>query len=107
MNTTTCCFTGHRNISESRRFQIEQRLEKEIAHLIHQGVDCFLAGGALGFDTMAALAVLNFRNKYPGIQLILVLPCENQTDGWNGQDIKTYNQIREQADRVVYASEQY
>ena len=35
--------------------------------------------GALGFDTIAAQAVLSVKETYPEVKLILVLPCENQT----------------------------
>ena len=107
MNTETCCFSGHRNILENEYSAIQKRLENEIITLIHQGVRYFGAGGALGFDTMAALAVLQLRKKYPQIKLILVLPCKEQPDRWSERDKKIYNQIRDAADKVVYTSEYY
>ena len=39
------------------------------------------AGGALGFDTLAAQTVLDMKKEYPQLRLILVLPCEDQTRG--------------------------
>ena len=107
MKTQTCCFTGHRNIPESESHNIQKRLEEEVAKLIRQGVRYFGAGGALGFDTMAALTVLKAREAHSHIRLILVLPCKNQSAKWNESDKKTYNQILEQADKVVYTSESY
>jgi len=80
MKDQTCCFTGHRRIPASEYAALDQRLEAEIEALIHQGVRYFGAGGAQGFDTMAALAVLQLRTLYPHIRLILVLPCKNQTN---------------------------
>jgi uncharacterized phage-like protein YoqJ len=107
MNDQTCCFTGHRNIPVEDRAALEQRLEEEIINLIHQGVRYFGAGGALGFDTMAALAVLRLRPEYPWVRFILVLPCIAQTDGWAEVNKKIYNQILRQADKVVYITKQY
>ena len=48
------------------------------------------AGGALGFDTLAAQTVLEMKKEYPQLRLILVLPCENQTRGWHSEDIAVY-----------------
>ena len=107
MKEPICCFTGHRHIPADEYNALNQRLEDEIENLIHQGVRYFGAGGALGFDTLAALAVLRLKPAYPHIRLILVLPCKDQTKGWDRADKKIYNQILRQADKVVYVSEQY
>ena len=101
------CFTGHRQISKNEYDGIQKRLESEIINLIHQGVQNFCAGGALGFDTMAALAVLRLKEKYPYVQLTLILPCKEQTRGWPEADKKIYGQILRQADKAVYTSEHY
>ena len=107
MNDQTCCFTGHRRIPVEERAALEQRLEEEIINLIRQGVRYFGAGGALGFDTMAALAVLRLRPEYPWVRFILVLPCIEQTDGWTEANKKIYNQILCQTDKVVYIMKHY
>ena len=107
MKPQTCCFTGHRHIPAAEYTALEKHLEEEIENLIHQGVRYFGAGGALGFDTLAALAVLRLRLLYPHIRLILVLPCKDQTKGWDRADKKIYNQILRQADKVVYVSQKY
>ena len=36
-----------------------------------------------------------------------MLPCRSQTRGWRQSDIEEYNHILEQADKVVYTSEDY
>ena len=46
----TCCFTGHRYISQKERKSLEYRLNKVILHLYKQKVLYYGAGGALGFD---------------------------------------------------------
>ncbi len=107
MKEKTCCFTGHRNIPPGDCAKIQERLEDEIIRLLGLGVQYFGTGGALGFDTMAALTVLKLKPKFPYIRLILVLPCKDQTKAWCEEDIKIYNRIREKADKVVYISERY
>ena len=57
MKNQTCCFTGHREIPTRDFATIQKLLEAEIIHLVNQGVLDFCAGGALGFDTMAAQTV--------------------------------------------------
>ena len=62
---------------------------------------------ALGFDTLAAQCVLSLKKQYPHIKLILVLPCITQTKGWSKDDIAVYEEIKSQADKVVYTSHDY
>ena len=103
----TCCFTGHRIIPEKEYLIIQKRLEKELIELIHQGFRFFSAGGALGFDTIAASVVLKLKPEFPHIRLILVLPCKDQIKSWSEKDKKIYNQIQNKADKIVYTSEYY
>ena len=102
-----CCFTGHRKIPQKKYVQIQEKLRDEIVTAIQNGYNFFYAGGAIGFDTMAAQAVLELKTQYPHIKLILVLPCVNQTDGWEQSDIDEYERIRDLADEVIYTSEEY
>ena len=106
-NSHSCCFTGHRDIPEDERASIQKRLEAEVINLILQGVTDFYAGGALGFDTMAALTVLDLKRDFPQIRLNLALPCKEQTKGWTDTDTKIYDRILQRADTVVYVSEVY
>ena len=107
MKNLICCFTGHRKIPLNKYDIIQKRLENEIIKLIDQGVCCFLAGGAWGFDTMAALAVLRLQSKFPHIRLMLVLPCKEQTRRWGRIDKMLYDVILHYADKVIYTSEHY
>lgn len=87
MREKTCCFTGHRHIPPKEVDGIRERLEAVIKMLYKRGVVYYGAGGALGFDTLAAEAVLRLRdNGFPNLRLILVLPCLDQTKGWNAVD---------------------
>ena len=67
----------------------------------------FYAGGALGFDTLAAQAVLKARRFHPQIRLILALPCRNQDVRWKEADRLLYASIMQRADEVIYLSERY
>ena len=107
MKEQTVCFTGHRKIPLEEYKIISQRLEKEIIVSINNGYRFFGAGGALGFDTLAARTVLKLKRVYPNIRLILLLPCKNQTLGWRYEDVQEYERIKSLADKVVYVSNNY
>lgn len=103
----TCCFTGHRQIPPEERAELAGRLERTVASLYRRGVRYFGAGGALGFDTLAAQTVLRLREDCPGMRLILVLPCPDQARGWRAEDAAEYERIRSRADKVVYTAGRY
>lgn len=107
MKERTACFTGHRTIPFLQRRKIEKRTEEALIEAIKQGYRFFGAGGALGFDTLAAQTVLRLKKTYPQIKLILVLPCLSQTRGWRPEDIAEYERIKAAADKVVYTSQEY
>lgn len=107
MREKTVCFTGHRIIEPEKRASLFAQLIDEIKSLLEAGYRYFGAGGALGFDTLAAQAVLKLREEYPQIRLILVLPCKSQTRGWPASDVVLYQEIMQAADKVVFTSEDY
>ena len=103
----TACFTGHRNIPLTRRLRIKKQLNEVVDTLVEQGVIYFGAGGALGFDTMAAQAVLSAKERHPQIKLILVLPCPTQAERWPERDKEIYEGIKDRADKIVYISDHH
>ena len=108
MRDKTCCFTGHRELPKAwGRWKLAVKLEKAIIEQIDNGIRFFGAGGALGFDTLAAQTVLKLKKKYPDIKLILVLPCLSQTRGWATKDVEEYERIKAEANKVVYTSQEY
>lgn len=107
MRSKTCCFTGHRQIPPGERAEIADKLERVIVSLYQKGIRYYGAGGALGFDTLAARTVIRLRESCPGMKLILVLPCRAQTRGWRPEDIAEYERIKTQADEVIYTSQEY
>ena len=103
----TCCFTGHRELPPEEQAEIANRLECVISAQYQKGIRYYGAGGALGFDALAARTVIRLRENCPGMKLILVLPCLTQTRGWRPEDIAEYERIKAQADKVVYTAQQY
>ena len=58
----TCCFTGHRDMPAGEAEQVRRWLKAVVLNLYQShGVRYFGAGGALGFDTLAAETVLELR----------------------------------------------
>ena len=102
-----CCFTGHRQLPKNEVESITKQIKNAMYELYQNGVDTFIAGGALGFDTLAALIVLKMKTKYPEVKLVLALPCKSQTKFWKENDIEIYESIKKQADQVIYLSEEY
>ena len=107
MNHFTCCFTGHRKLPPDELPAIQRRLKDAVADAVQQGVTTFLAGGALGFDTLAAQTVLELRPLHPQIELVLVLPCREQARFWPPEDAARYEAIKAGADRVIYTAQTY
>ena len=107
LKNQTVCFTGHRKIPPEQVETLARRLNSTLIQLIDDGYLYFGAGGALGFDTLAAQTVLELKSQYPNVKLILVLPCLSQTRGWSARDIEIYEAIKSKADKVVYTSQEY
>lgn len=102
----TCFFTGHRRLPKHRLEQIKSIIrEKAILLIEEHGVEDFIVGGALGFDTIAAECILNLKNKYPNIKLHLYLPCYNQYSYWSDEDKYKWHMLASQADDYKYITE--
>ena len=107
MREDACCFTGHRDIPPEILLALAAKVEAEVLELIAYGIRYFYAGGALGFDTLAAETVLRLRDQFPQIQLILALPNREQTRGWSAASVERYESILRRANEVIYTSEHY
>ena len=102
----TVCFTGHRIFYHDFVF-LQSTLKETLEQLVQKGCRRFLAGGALGFDTLAASAVLELRERFPDISLILVLPCRGQQARWRTDQRAKYERILSFADEVIFLNESY
>lgn len=107
MKNISCCFTGHRVISPENSVQVMKELSQVLQQCYDDGYRIFYAGGALGFDTLAEKAVIEFREDHPDVKLIIVIPCENQANNWKRSDKAEYMQLIDKADEVICLSKFY
>ena len=103
----TCCFTGHRQIEPEGLEAVYRELGRAIDILIRSGVKNFRTGGALGFDTLAALTVLDRRREDPSLTLELCIPCADQPSGWNSENRALYEYIKSKADKVTVLRDKF
>ena len=103
----TVCFTGHRAMTAEQIRGISERLCDEIRRLSEKGTVNFYAGGALGFDLAASVAVLNMKASIPSLTLNLALPCHDYEKKWRAADRELLLRVISRADSVVYVSEHY
>ncbi len=101
------CFTGHRDLSVSEADIITERILRLIPRLINRGLKNIYAGGAIGTDTAAALAILKAKESFPELRLNLILPCQGQESSWNDEQKKIYRDIKDKADSVRVLSPVY
>ena len=107
MELYRCCFTGHRQLAPATLSLLTAHLDAALSALYQSGCRHFYAGGALGFDTLAAERVLAMKKTYADIRLHLLLPCRGQSLGWEAADIARYEAILAGCDTYQYISEHY
>ena len=95
-----CCCTGHRpkgfpwqygaDIIKQKSYL--ERLSAAIeSAVIHDHIDEFFTGMAMGADMDFAEAVLDLRDKkFPHIRLTCIIPCPNQCYRWDKENIDRY-----------------
>ncbi len=103
----TCSFTGHRNIPRPQYHEIADRLREKITRLYGIGVRHFIAGGAMGFDLIAAVVVLDFKKTHSDITLELAIPCPKHNASWDMSDRELFKTVCEAADEVNIISPEY
>ena len=105
-NEKICCFTGHRSFSDDPK-EIRNILSVLLDNMITGGYTVFRAGGALGFDMLAAETVLAKKEDGRNIRLELMLPCPEQADKWNAESKARYRRILLLADSKSYIANSY
>ena len=117
VKTFKCCFTGYRpakfpfrlSQGDSEYVKFENALVQGILGLISMGCDTFYTGMAMGFDIIAAEAVLLLKNANTGynIKLVCVVPFRGQGECFNDYWQGKYNNILNRADEIITLSESY
>ena len=106
MKEKTCCFTGHRNMTQADIPIVFERTKTYISDLVNNGVRFFGVGGAIGYDTLAAKMLFELRKtKFPSIKVILVYPFEGFTSRWALSQKADYDLLLPQYDKVVCVSD--
>ena len=112
-----CCFTGYRpdkfdfNLYEDTKeyLELENKLYGAVFSLANQGITRFYCGVAMGFDIMAAEAVLTLKEAKTDatIDLFCVKPFEEQAKNFPEFWQKKHRKILEAADEVVIMGTKY
>ncbi|MGD9678703.1 MAG: SLOG family protein [Vulcanibacillus sp.] len=111
----TICFSGHRTEKLPKRkdkfnFMI-QSLYNEINKAVTEGYGTFMFGACYGFDLICAEQVLKrkqiIRIEDPVINLIAVVPFEDQAARWKEQERDKYFEILSKCDDVIILNKQY
>ena len=103
---TTCFFTGHRDVPDHKYNDVYAQTISYIQKLYREGIKTFICGGAVGFDTLAAKAVLEVRELLD-IKLHLIIPCKNQADYFTKEQKNDYESILENCDSHETLFEHY
>lgn len=105
---SACCFTGHRSVPTDKTEELRRRVAEGIRYLRdNMSITTYYAGGALGFDSLEAEAVIEQKKSQPDIRLVIVIPCRDQADRWSAADKARYDRINGSADEVICLAERY
>ncbi len=111
----SCCFTGYR--PEKFPFELERKnadytdfensLIETVFSLTDEDCFTFYSGMAMGFDIIAAEAVLLLKRRNPSVRLICALPFASQGSGFPEPWRERHKIILSCADEVVTLSDEY
>ena len=99
----TACVSGHRTIEKDLN---KPKLKLIFEKLILMGIDTFLIGMAIGFDTLCFQILEELRRKYK-IKIIACIPCPSQADKFNQEQKKEYDRLVSVADDKIVLSQEY
>ncbi len=102
----TVCFTGHRTLQTDQNSVFNLVLnEVELAY--RKGYRIFISGGAVGFDMVAAEAVLKFKETHNDVILLIAVPFPEQNLRYSDVDKNRYNAVLNGADFFIVLSATY
>ena len=100
-------FTGHRNIIGNKRPELGVAVDNALIELYQRGYRNFINGMAMGFDLLAASAVIALKRRFSDIKLIAVVPYRNQSEKFSDYEHKRYQYALQNADEVIVLREKY
>lgn len=95
-----CCLIGHEDLRDYNTEKMKIEIEKQINQLVEKGINYFITSCRLGFETLAALKVVEMRSKthYDSNLLIMSLFEEEKRKvwfkNWSKKDLETYEFIK-------------
>ncbi len=104
---TVCCFTGHRQLPPDAVPALKQALRRQIEQNIARGILHYFAGGALGFDMLAAEVVLEAADGGAPVTLHLALPALDYNKHWSHAQRRQLAALIRRAETAVYLAGQY
>ena len=99
----TCAVTGHRSIKDDLNIA---ELREVFIDLVKKGIDTFLIGMAVGFDTLCFKILQKLKIDY-NIKLIACVPCFNQDKNFTPLQKVVYRKMINSADVTYYISQEY
>ena len=105
MKQKMCCFIGHQNLRDYDIEKIEIALEGQINQLKEKGVKYFFSSCRLGFETLAALKVIEMQKRRSNdLNLYIVSPYHKKEKkvwfkNWSKKDIETYEYIKKMQEK--------
>ena len=100
-------FTGHRNIEGNKRLELRVAVDNALIELHQSGYRNFINGMAMGFDLLAASAVIALKRRFSDVKLIAVVPYRNQSEKCSDYEQKRYQYALQNADEVIVLREKY
>lgn len=102
-----CCFSGHRSIAPEDEEIVFVNVLNTIEKLYNEGFRIFRTGGAMGFDRIAADAVLALRQKHSDAELHVYMPCLDQNKFFSEAENEHYLAQMRSANKVMCMRKTY
>ncbi len=90
--------------TDAKYLYIKKFLENRINRYIEEGVEWFVIGGQLGIELWAGEIILELKEKYPNVQLAVILPYTSFEKNWNQTNQELFKRVTHQADYVNFSS---
>lgn len=100
---TSVAFSGHRTYCGDAA----DALHRTVGELYARGFRTFLSGMAVGFDLAAAEAVLELRERVPGVRLVAAVPFRGQESRFSPADRERFRRVLAAADSVEVLAPAY
>lgn len=80
---------------------IKKALESRLIPLLETGLEWIIISGQPGVETWAAETAIDLQEDFPGLQIAIITPFEEQDKNWNDAKKQTYEFILAHADYTV------